>query len=114
MPVAPRQEEQVFVPVDTPVEPPEYNADHLRNPTPPYPPIAKRLKLEGTVLVRVLVSPAGLPRKIELAHTSGVPVLDEAALRAVEKWAFLPARKGTEPIEAWVEIPINFHLKKNG
>jgi protein TonB len=101
-------------PVELPVVPPEYNAAHLRNPPPPYPPIAKRLRLEGTVRVRVLVSPAGLPQQIELARTSGVSVLDEAALKAVRNWAFIPARRGTEPIAAWVEIPINFHLKQDG
>jgi protein TonB len=112
LPVAPMVEEEP--PVEVPIVLPLYNADHLRNPPPPYPAIAKRLKIEGTVLVRVLVSPAGLPKKIELAHTSGAPVLDEAALKAVRNWAFVPARRGVEPVEAWVEIPINFHLRKNG
>lgn len=111
MPVAPAEEP---APVEVAIVLPEYRADHLRNPAPPYPAIAKRLRIEGTVLVRVLVSPAGLPKKIELAHTSGSPVLDEAALKAVRDWAFVPARRGVEPVEAWVEIPINFHLRKNG
>lgn len=112
MPVAPVEE--VPAPVEVAIVLPEYRADHLRNPAPPYPAIAKRLRIEGTVLVRVLVSPGGLPKKIELAHTSGAPVLDEAALKAVRSWAFVPARRGVEPVEAWVEIPINFHLRKNG
>jgi protein TonB len=112
LPVAPVQEEPA--PVEVAIVLPEYRADHLRNPPPPYPAIAKRLRIQGTVLVRVLVSPAGLPKKIELAHTSGAPVLDEAALKAVRDWAFVPARRGVEPVEAWVEIPINFHLRKNG
>ncbi len=111
MPVAPVEEP---APVEVAIILPEYRADHLRNPAPPYPAIAKRLRIEGTVLVRVLVSPAGLPKKIELAHTSGSPVLDESALKAVRGWAFVPARRGVEPVEAWVEIPINFHLRKNG
>ena len=114
LPVAPPQEEPTPVPVEVPITLPEYNANHLRNPPPEYPAIAKRLHLEGTVLVRVLVSPAGLPKKIELARTSGTPVLDDAALKAVKNWAFVPARKGVEPVEAWVEVPINFHLRKNG
>jgi protein TonB len=114
LPVAPPVEEPVPAPVEVAIVLPEYRADHLRNPAPPYPAIAKRLRIEGTVLVRVLVSPAGLPKKIELAHTSGAPVLDEAALKAVRDWAFVPARRGVEPVEAWVEIPINFHLRKNG
>jgi protein TonB len=114
LPVAPPQEEPTPAPVEVPIVLPEYSADHLRNPAPAYPAIAKRLHIEGTVLVRVLVSPAGLPKKIELARTSGAPVLDEAALKAVQGWAFVPARRGAEPVEAWVEVPINFHLKRNG
>jgi protein TonB len=111
LPVAPPQEEPVPAPVEVPIVLPEYRADHLRNPPPVYPAIAKRLRIQGTVLVRVLVSPAGLPKKIELAHTSGSPVLDEAALKAVREWAFVPARRGAEPIEMWLEFPMNFRLQ---
>lgn len=114
LPVAAPQEEPTLVPVEHPGALPEYNAAHLHNPAPAYPAIAKRLRIEGTVLVRVLVSSAGLPKKIERARTSGSPVLDEAALKAVRDWVFVPARRGTESIEAWVEIPIKFHLKQGG
>ena len=112
-PPPPPEPAPVEVPQEQPVEPPEYNAAHLHNPPPPYPPMAKRLKIEGTVLVKVLVSPAGLPQQIELARSSGSSILDDAALKGVKNWAFIPARKGTEAIAAWVEIPIHFHLLQN-
>ncbi len=113
MPVAPPQEEPT--PVEIPIILPEYNAEHLRSRNvAPYPAIAKRLHIEGTVIVRVLVSPLGLPQQIEVEQSSGAPVLDEAALKAVRNWAFVPARRGVEPVEAWIRFPIKYHLKQNG
>ncbi len=103
-------QEEAMVPVDLPIEPPRYGADYLNNPVPPYPAMAKRLRIEGTVVIRVLVSPSGLPQEVELAHTSGSVLLDEAAMKAVQRWTFIPARQGNKPIAAMVEIPIHFHL----
>jgi protein TonB len=113
LPVAPPQEDPTPVVVEEPIVLPKYRADHLRNPKPKYPAIAQRLRIEGTVLVQVLVSPAGLPLKVKIVRSSGTPVLDEAALEAVRNWAFVPARRGAEPVESWVEIPIPFTLHKD-
>ena len=108
LPVAPIQEEPA--PVEVPIVPPNHKAAHLHNPAPQYPAIAKRLRIQGTVMVRVLVNPAGLPLKVELARSSGSPVLDDAALKVVHNWSFVPARRGAEPIEMVLEFPINFRL----
>jgi protein TonB len=89
---------------------PVFDADYLHNPKPAYPPIARRLKLEGTVIVQVLVSAAGKPAIVRLGKSSGSSVLDQAALTAVQSWSFIPARQGGEPVPAWVDIPIRFHL----
>jgi protein TonB len=97
-------------PPPPPIEPPIYEAAYLNNPKPPYPPIAKRLHIQGTVLVRALVNPAGSPENVELARSSGSEVLDEAALKAVMGWKFVPARQGDQTVTATVEIPIHFHL----
>jgi len=37
-------------------------------------------------------------------------VLDQAALKAVKNWRFVPARRGSEAMVAWVEIPVVFKL----
>ncbi len=89
---------------------PVYDAEYLHNPKPQYPPAARRMKLEGTVIVRVLVSPAGKPEIVRLGKSSGAAVLDQAALNAVQNWSFIPARQGSKPVSAWVDIPIHFHL----
>ena len=89
---------------------PVFDAAYLKNPKPPYPPIARRMKLEGTVIVQVLVSSEGKPEIVRLGKSSGSSVLDQAALTAVQNWSFVPARQGNNPISAWVDVPLRFRL----
>jgi protein TonB len=89
---------------------PLFNVDYLRNPKPAYPLIARRLRLEGTTIVRVLVSPAGKAEIVQLGTSSGSNVLDQAALNAVREWSFVPARQGNQPVSAWVDVPVRFRL----
>ena len=93
------------------IEPPHFNVAYLNNPRPAYPPIARKLGLEGLVLLRVDVSAKGVPEKIVLSQTSGATLLDEAAMRAVQGWTFVPARRGETPVAHPVEVPIRFQLK---
>ena len=89
---------------------PVFDAEYLHNPKPRYPPLARRMKLEGIVIVHVLVSPAGKPEVVRLEKSSGAALLDQAALNAVQGWSFIPARQGSKPVPAWVDIPLHFHL----
>jgi protein TonB len=93
------------------VEPPHFNVAYLNNPRPAYPPIARKLGLEGMVVLRVQVSAGGAPAQVVVAQTSGAPLLDEAALKAVQGWTFVPARRGDTPVAHEVEVPIRFQLK---
>jgi protein TonB len=93
------------------IEPPHFNVAYLNNPKPPYPPIARKLGLEGVVLLRVEVSAKGTADKVVIAHSSGAELLDEAAMRAVQGWTFVPARRGETPVAHPVEVPIRFQLK---
>lgn len=81
-----------------------------RNPPPVYPRRARRLGQEGTVLLRVRVSASGRPIAVEVADSSGHPLLDEAARVAVAAWVFQPARRGTTGVEGLVEVPVVFRL----
>ncbi|HEY3697683.1 MAG TPA: TonB family protein [Spongiibacteraceae bacterium] len=87
------------------------DANYLNNPAPEYPPVALRQGWQGTVQLRVLVQPDGRPGTITLEKSSGKKVLDDAALVAVQKWKFVPAKRGDQPIEGWVSFPIEFSLE---
>lgn len=92
-------------------EAPRFNAAYLNNPPPPYPLMARRRGIEGTVLVRAEIKTDGACNRVELRRGSGSEALDQAALEAVKKWRFVPARKGTQTVVAWVDIPITFKLE---
>ena len=91
--------------------PPLFNAAYLRNPAPVYPAIARRSGDQGTVMLKVLVSPEGTPLRVELDQSSGSKSLDGAALNAVKGWRFVPARRGAQNIEGWVRVPVVFKLE---
>ncbi len=94
-----------------PVSPPSFDAAYLNNPKPTYPPAARRMGLQGTVLLRVRVTAAGKPEHVEIITRSGAPILDQTAVSIVsERWTFVPARQGDRPIAGTVEVPIRFSL----
>jgi protein TonB len=63
------------------------------------------------VIIRALVGPDGESRDIRVFRSSGVGLLDDAALRAVRRWAFEAAQINGRPVEAWVEVPVRFQLR---
>lgn len=97
-------------PAPAPVTPPSANAGYLRNPAPEYPSLAQRRGWEGTVLLRVHVLANGKPSEIQIQKSSGREALDEAALRAVKRWSFVPAKRGDVAQDGWVSVPIDFRL----
>mgnify|MGYP001029073479 FL=1 len=98
-------------PVPAAIEAPRFNAAYLNNPSPAYPAAARRRGQEGRVLVRAEVLADGRCSRVELKHGSGHELLDQAALDAVRKWRFVPARQGEQAVTAWVDVPIAFKLK---
>ena len=87
-----------------------YRADYLNNPKPVYPMVAKSRNWQGKVMLRVLISAAGLSAKVEIERSSGHEMLDEAAVETVKTWKFVPAKHGDTPVEDWAIIPIVFSL----
>lgn len=87
------------------------DADYLSNPAPIYPRVAKRAGQEGRVLLRVFVEADGKATEVKLEESSGVESLDSSAIAAVSQWTFVPAKKGTEQVAAWVLVPIVFKLR---
>lgn len=90
----------------------DYKAAYLNNPKPPYPPLAFRMKVEGTVMLKVHVQPDGSCGEVLLARTSGNDLLDRSAMDTVAKWKFTPAKSQGKDIAQWVSIPITFSIKR--
>ena len=87
-----------------------YDADYLRNPPPAYPSLSRRLHEEGRVVLLVRVTAEGAAASVSIERSSGHARLDEAALDAVRRWRFVPARRGDEAVAASVLVPLVFRL----
>jgi protein TonB len=74
----------------------------LRNPTPSYPALAKRMNLSGVVKIKAVVAVDGQLKQVEVV--GGDPVLAEAALEAVKAWKYAPGKSETP-----VEVDFKFH-----
>uniref|UniRef100_UPI0021DAB54F energy transducer TonB n=1 Tax=Pseudomonas sp. RIT-PI-S TaxID=3035295 RepID=UPI0021DAB54F len=98
-------------PAPAPVTPPSASAGYLKNPAPEYPSLAQRRGWEGTVLLRVHVLASGSPAEIQVQQSAGRQQLDEAAVAAVKRWSFVPAKQGTQPVDGWVTVPIDFKIR---
>jgi len=89
-----------------------FDADYLRNPPPPYPPLARRMGEEGKVVLRVSVNPQGTADAVEIRTSSGSNRLDESALKTIRQWKFIPAKRGDIAVQSWVLVPIIFKLEQ--
>ena len=78
---------------------------------PVYPEIAQEAGIEGTVVVQVFVDKKG--RVQDTLILKGIPNtgLDEAAVTAIKKTRFRPAKQRERAVGVWISIPVNFRLK---
>lgn len=92
---------------------PDYKASYLNNPRPSYPFAARRMGLQGKVVLNVEVLAEGLCGQVSVHQSSGHEMLDNAALQTVKTWKFIPARQGGNAVTKWFKIPIQFSLNNN-
>ena len=78
---------------------------------PAYPATPRRLGIQGTTMLRVHVLIDGRVGDVLVQETAGHPDLDQAAAEAVRRWRFDPARRGNDPVDMWVLLPVEFRLK---
>ncbi len=78
---------------------------------PVYPDIAQEAGIEGVVVVQAFIDKKG--RVKETLILKGVPNtgLDEAAMEAIRKTRFRPAKQRERSVGVWISIPVNFRLK---
>lgn len=66
---------------------------------------------EATVVLTVTVAIDGTVQGAEVT-TSGGPEFDEAALAAVRRWRFTPARRAGAPVASRIRVPFRFELPR--
>jgi len=78
---------------------------------PRYPESARRAGAQGVTTLRLRVLENGRVGEVLVEQSAGFRDLDIAAIDAVKKWLFEPARRGKEPISVWVLLPVKFQLQ---
>jgi protein TonB len=79
-------------------------------PYPDYPIEARKLKMQGTVVLVVLIGADGKIESLVVKKSSGSVLLDQAAMRAIRKWQVEPMHVAGVPVSARAEQQITFNL----
>jgi periplasmic protein TonB len=80
----------------------------IRRVQPNYPPLARQARIQGTVILRAVISKDGSIENLQLV--SGHPMLAPAAIEAVKQWKYKPYLLNGEPVEVDTEVQVNFTL----
>ena len=78
----------------------------LKKVDPVYPPLARQARIQGTVILKVVISKSGDVENIKLF--SGHPMLAPAAIDAVKQWKYKPYLLNGEPVEVETRVTVNF------
>jgi len=76
---------------------------------PLYPELARRARIQGTVVLMMTVDDRGVPMQVRALD--GHPALQEAAMQAARQWRFEPARLDGRPVAASFRLTLNFRLR---
>jgi len=74
---------------------------------PIYPPLARQARIQGTVILRIIINQSGEVRNTQLI--SGHPMLTPAAMEAVKKWRYIPYETDGSTVEVHV-VQVIFRL----
>jgi protein TonB len=78
---------------------------------PRYPESARRVGAQGITLLKLRVLENGKVGEVHIEKSAGHADLDRAAVDAVKRWLFEPARMGKIPVAVWVLLPVKFELQ---
>jgi len=79
-------------------------------PDPTYGDEARKAKVQGTITLRVLVTPEGKAAQIQVVKGVGFD-LDERAQQTVKTWRFIPARDLTQHrVPVWMTVEVLYRL----
>jgi protein TonB len=75
---------------------------------PEYPPVARQLRIQGTVELAVLVAETGEVLKVDIV--SGNPMFTGPSAQAVKRWKFRPFVENGKPIRVLAPVTVDFKM----
>lgn len=81
----------------------------LHRVDPLYPELARRARVQGTVVLMMVVDERGVPMQVRVLD--GPVPLQDAALQAARQWRFEPAQMDGRPVAASFRLTLNFRLR---
>jgi len=75
---------------------------------PMYPDFAARARVEGTVILEAVIDEQGAVQSLKVLRS--VPLLDKAALTAVEQWRYSPVMLNGRPVQAILTVTLSFRM----
>lgn len=76
---------------------------------PIYPQEAQDARVQGVVILEAVIDGAGSVREAKVLRS--IPVLDQAALDAVQQWQFVPTLLNGNPVPVIMTVTVNFTLQ---
>jgi protein TonB len=83
----------------------------LRDAGPAYPELARRVGAQGTVIIECRIDENG--RVVGARVLRGHPLLDAAALEAVEQWLYTPTLLNGVPVSVLMTVTVRFELNRS-
>ena len=76
---------------------------------PTYPPVARRARVEGVVILEAVIGADGHVTSVKVLRS--VPLLDDAAVSAVEQWVYSPTLLNGLPVPVIMTVTVRFALQ---
>ncbi|SRR5881296_1688099 len=105
-------------PGDADVKPPPVIGGHIEQAVlieqvkPEYPSLARTARVEGIVVLEGTINEQG--KVVNVHVVNGHPMLVEAAMKAVEKWKYRPAKLNGQIVSCPVHVQVRFSLRYRG
>ena len=78
----------------------------IKDVQPVYPAIARSARVAGVVTIEAMIGPDG--KVMDATVVRSIPLLDQAALDAVQQWEYTPTLLNGVPVPVLVTVTINF------
>jgi protein TonB len=87
------------------VKPPQL----IHKPEPSYPEAARKARMEGVVILEAIITALGNVEEVKVLKSVN-PLLDAAAVRAVQQWRYRPATLNGRAVRVYLTVTVTFNL----